>query len=110
MHNVPSGAHPIVNAYRAYQPIPYDAPSCAVAAMLYAENRVFQDVGMWFPDTANVTGVGAPEEVSAVHPNDAYFKLSGSGKPRRPPADQDKKEDGTKQEEKEQEEKKDEKP
>ena len=31
-------------------------------------------------------------------------------KPRRPPADQDKKEDGKKQEEKKQEEKKDEKP
>jgi hypothetical protein len=106
-----STADPIVDAYRAYQPMPYDAPSCAMAAMLYA-----------------------------VHPNDGYFKLSGSGnprallldpeqkeriirtyiemasakpvprKPRRPPADQDKKEDGKKQEEKKQEEKKDEKP
>jgi hypothetical protein len=28
--------HPIVDAYRAYRPMPYDAPSCALAAMLYA--------------------------------------------------------------------------
>ena len=43
-------AHPIADAYRAYKPMPYDAPSYAMAAMLYA-----------------------------VHPNDGYFKLSGSG-------------------------------
>lgn len=45
-----SGAHPIADAYRAYQPMPYDAPSWAMAAMLYA-----------------------------AHPNDGYFKPSGSG-------------------------------
>ena len=28
--------HPVVDAYRAYQPMPYDAPSWAMAAMLYA--------------------------------------------------------------------------
>jgi hypothetical protein len=44
--------HPIARAYRAYKTMPYDAPSCAMAAMLYA-----------------------------VHPNDGYFKLS-DGKPR----------------------------
>jgi hypothetical protein len=41
---------PVADAYRAYRPMPYDAPSFAMAAMLYA-----------------------------VHPNDGYFKLSGSG-------------------------------
>jgi hypothetical protein len=41
--------HPIVDAYRAFQPMPYDAPARAMAAMLYA-----------------------------VHP-DAYFKLSEPG-------------------------------
>jgi len=45
-----SSAHPIADAYRAYKPMPYDAPSWAMAAVLYA-----------------------------VHPNDGYFKLSGSG-------------------------------
>lgn len=45
-----SSAHPVVDAYRAYEPMPYDAPSWAMAAMLYA-----------------------------INPNDGYFKLSGSG-------------------------------
>ena len=45
-----SSAHPIAEAYRAYQAMPYDAPSWAMAAMLYA-----------------------------VHPNDGCFNLSGSG-------------------------------
>jgi len=45
-----STSHPVVEAFRAYQPMPYDAPSYAMAAMLYA-----------------------------VHPNDGYFKISGSG-------------------------------
>jgi hypothetical protein len=43
--------HPVVAAYRAFRPMPYDAPACAMAAALYA-----------------------------VHPNDGYFKLSGTGK------------------------------
>jgi hypothetical protein len=45
--------HPIADAYRAYKTMPYDAPASAMAAMLYA-----------------------------VHPDDGYFKLSDSGKPR----------------------------
>ena len=45
-----SSGHPVVDAYRAYKPMPYDAPSWAMAAMLYA-----------------------------VRPNDGYFKLSGAG-------------------------------
>ncbi|HYE76201.1 MAG TPA: hypothetical protein VEF04_22840, partial [Blastocatellia bacterium] len=31
-----SNAHPIADAYRAYQPMPYDAPTSAMAAVLYA--------------------------------------------------------------------------
>jgi len=58
-----STAHPIADAYRAYKPMPYDAPSCAMAAMLYA-----------------------------VHPNDGYFKLSGGGNPRSLILDPDQKE------------------
>jgi hypothetical protein len=29
-------AHPVVDAYRAYKPMPYDAPTAAMAAVLYA--------------------------------------------------------------------------
>ncbi len=31
-----SPAHPVVDAYRAYKPMPYDAPTWAMAAVLYA--------------------------------------------------------------------------
>jgi len=43
-------AHPVVDAYRAYRPMPYDAPAAAMAAALYA-----------------------------VRPQESYFKLSASG-------------------------------
>lgn len=43
-------AHPVVDAYRALRPMPYDAPAAALAAVLYA-----------------------------VHPDDGYFKLSDPG-------------------------------
>jgi len=45
-----SQAHPVADAYRAYRPMPYDAPSSAMAAMLYA-----------------------------VRPKENYFKLSEPG-------------------------------
>jgi hypothetical protein len=45
-----SPAHPVVDAYRAFKPMPYDAPASALAAVLYA-----------------------------VHPDDGYFKLSEPG-------------------------------
>lgn len=43
-------AHPVVDAYRALRPMPYDAPAAALAAVLYA-----------------------------VHPDDGYFQLSDPG-------------------------------
>jgi inosine-uridine nucleoside N-ribohydrolase len=43
-------AHPVVDAYRAYKPMPYDAPTWAMAALLYA-----------------------------VRPQESYFKLSEPG-------------------------------
>lgn len=45
-----SPAHPVVDAYRAYKPMPYDAPTWDMAAVLYA-----------------------------VRPQEGYFKLSSSG-------------------------------
>ena len=45
-----SPAHPVVDAYRAYRPMPYDAPTYAMAALLYA-----------------------------VRPQEGYFKLSEPG-------------------------------
>ena len=46
-----SPAHPVVDAYRIAQPMPYDASAPALAAMLYA-----------------------------AHPDDGYFKLSDPGR------------------------------
>jgi hypothetical protein len=45
-----SQAHPVVDAYRAYKPMPYDAPSGAMTAVLYA-----------------------------IRPKEGYFKLSEPG-------------------------------
>jgi inosine-uridine nucleoside N-ribohydrolase len=45
-----SPAHPIVDAYRAFQPMPYDAPTAAMAAVL-----------------------------QAIRPQESYFKLSETG-------------------------------
>jgi inosine-uridine nucleoside N-ribohydrolase len=45
-----SPAHPVVDAYRAYKPMPYDAPTWDMTAVLYA-----------------------------VRPQEGYFKLSGTG-------------------------------
>jgi hypothetical protein len=45
-----SPAHPVLDAYRAFKPMPYNAPASALAAMLYA-----------------------------VHPDEHYFKLSEPG-------------------------------
>jgi hypothetical protein len=45
-----SPAHPLVDAYKAFKPMPYDAPASALAAVLYA-----------------------------VHPDEDYFKLSDPG-------------------------------
>lgn len=45
-----SPAHPVVDAYRVFKPMPYDAPAAALAATLHA-----------------------------VHPDEGYFKLSEPG-------------------------------
>ena len=52
-----------------------------LAASLYftysEENRVFQDVGMWRADTASVTGVGQPEEVSGLVVTNRFLAVLG---------------------------------
>jgi purine nucleosidase len=52
-------AHPVVDAYRAYRPMPYDAPAWDLAAMHYA---VHPDSGFFQlsePGTVTVSGDGA---------------------------------------------------
>src|SRR5258708_3043552 len=52
-----------------------------LAALLYftykEEGRVFQDVGMWMPDTATITGIGEPEEVRSLSVTDRFLSVLG---------------------------------
>ncbi|HEV2197318.1 MAG TPA: ABC transporter permease [Candidatus Acidoferrum sp.] len=44
----------------------------------YAEhNRTFQSVGVWVPDTANVTGLAEPEQVRAADVSDGVLQALG---------------------------------
>ncbi len=66
-----SPAHPVADAYRAYQPMPYGAPSYDMAAVLYA---VRPDAGLFTlsePGTIGVSGDGTLK-----------FTLSPSGRHR----------------------------
>ena len=58
-----------------------DIDDLNMAASLYftysEESRVFQDVGMWLPDTASVTGVGEPEEVPALVVTNRFLPVLG---------------------------------
>jgi len=52
-----------------------------LAASLYftyrEESRVFQEVGMWMPDTASVTGVAEPEEIPAIAVTNDFLAVLG---------------------------------
>jgi len=56
-------------------------PYLNLAASLYftykEEGRVFQDVGMWMPDTATITGIGEPEEVRCLSVTDRFLPVLG---------------------------------
>jgi inosine-uridine nucleoside N-ribohydrolase len=62
-------AHPVVDAYRARGPMPYDAPTCALAAMLFA----IRPGDGYF-------SVGKPGTVSLTNDGRTVFKESGDGK------------------------------
>ncbi len=53
-----SPAHPIVDAYRAYKPMPYDAPSYAMTAVLRATRPTEPDFGLSDPGTLAVADDG----------------------------------------------------
>ena len=54
-----SPAHPIVDAYRAYKPMPYDAPSWAMTAALHAARPAEPDFKLSDPGTLAVSTAGA---------------------------------------------------
>ena len=48
------------------------------------ENRVFQDLAMWSPDTGSVTGLGSPEEVPALDVTHGFLTALGVAPSDRP--------------------------
>lgn len=53
-----SPAHPLVDAYRAYKPMPYDAPSWAMTAALHAARPAEPDFKVSDPGTISVADDG----------------------------------------------------
>jgi len=53
-----SPAHPVVEAYRAFRPMPYDAPAQALAAVLYAANQKEDYFKLSEPGTIDVLDDG----------------------------------------------------
>ena len=53
-----SEAHPLVAAYRAYRPMPYDAPALAMAAALYAVRPQENYLKLSDPGTVTIGGDG----------------------------------------------------
>ena len=77
-----STAHPVVDAYRAYKPMPYDAPSGAMVAALYAARPADGDFQVADPGTLSIAENGA-----------VRFAAGGGGKHRQlqlDPAQKDK--------------------
>jgi len=66
-----SPAHPVVEAYRAFRPMPYDAPASALAAVLYAAQ----------PDEGYFT-LSAPGTISVLDDGRTRFAPQADGKHR----------------------------
>jgi inosine-uridine nucleoside N-ribohydrolase len=74
--------HPIVAAYRAYQPMPYDAPSWAMAAMLYAVRPKENYFQVSPPGTIRVSDDGRTEFMPSEGGRHRYLLLDAEQKER----------------------------
>ncbi len=73
-------AHPIVDAYRAHQPMPYDAPTGAMAAVLYAlkpQENYFQ---LSEPGTIQIANDGRAKFTAAAEGKHRYLILDAAKK------------------------------
>ena len=70
-----SSAHPVADAYRAYRPAPYDAPSWAMAAMLYAVLPAESCFRLSEPGTITVQDDGRTRFAAAVEGKHRYLIL-----------------------------------
>jgi inosine-uridine nucleoside N-ribohydrolase len=70
-----SPAHPIVDAYRAYQPMPYDAPTAAMAAVLYAVRSQAGDFKLSEPGAISVLDDGRTKFTPSPEGKHRYLML-----------------------------------
>jgi hypothetical protein len=77
-----SAMHPVVAAYRAFQPAPYDAPGQAMAAVLYAANQKAGDFQLSAPGTITVLDDGRTRFVPAASGKHRYLMVDPAQKDR----------------------------
>jgi hypothetical protein len=70
-----SPAHPVVDAYRAYQPMPYDAPTAAMAAVLYAVRSQAGDFKLSEPGAIEVLDDGRTKFTPSPEGKHRYLML-----------------------------------
>lgn len=75
-----STAHPVVDAYKAHQPMPYDAPTTAMAAVLYAvraKDNLFQ---LSEPGTISVLDDGRTKFTPSLRGRHRYLIVNAAEK------------------------------
>ena len=77
-----SPAHPVVDAYRAYKPMPYDAPSGDMAAVLYAARPQENYFKLSEPGTISVLDDGRTKFTPAAAGKHRYLVLDPAQKER----------------------------
>lgn len=70
-----SNAHPVVDAYRAWKPMPYDAPTTAMAAVLYAVRSKEQLFQLSEPGVVSVSDDGSTKFTASDAGRHRYLKL-----------------------------------
>lgn len=70
-----SPAHPVADAYRAFQPMPYDAPTTAMATVLYAIRPQGNDFKLSEPGTISVMDDGRTKFTPAPEGKHRYLVL-----------------------------------
>ena len=77
-----SSAHPVVDAYRANQPMPYDAPTTAMAAVLYAAHPQDEYFTLSEPGTVSISDDGRTRFVASASGRHRYLVLDPAQKDR----------------------------
>ncbi len=77
-----TSAHPVVDAYRAFKPMPYDAPAPALAAVLYAAQPDQGYFTVSAPGTVTVQDDGRTRFAPAAGGNHRYLTIDPTQKDR----------------------------